>query len=666
MAKTEVRAELKLDDLASATLAKVQSGFTKLDGVVLKAGGHVLDFFKQTAAVAVGVNLGNILGGVKDTATAAFRSAAEADVQMRTLTRTMAGLSTTRGKGMGDFRREAEGVYGKLTDIARASGVARSEIVGAFQQAGANTRLTSEQLTDFIAKSSGASRAIGVPVNEMVLGFEQLRKNMVDAGNPMVALVKQANLMRGHSERIAQKMQMMGRGGMIRLAEKALAVMAERAKTIPLTFEEMGNKLSDMRTDVLRLVGTPMLNALRPLFEKFTGWIETNRGAIEQYARTMGEKAGVWIVQAADKAQEAFRYMQTHADEIREAIVSAFERARAIVKWIVEHAKTIAIGYTAAKVAPAAGAIGGGIATFSKALANVAVTGIPSLGVAASGAAAGLTGMAVTLGAFAAAMGGVMLAVDQFRRLMTETAGDQTSDLDARMAALDSYANDFRQWDASTVAAFDDMRAKIVANAQELGQDSRAAGEAVERAYQQHKSLVEATRGMQEAERAVAGSGAVAAQGAGDEALYEAARIQEGAAKAFADSFVAASAAGNTAAVQAGVQILSGSARLKAAIAQSGMMSAEELQKLADALAQGGDQVSDVVKTLREKLGKEGAATEEKGVVPMNVFNGGQTFQIKQDFRDQDPDRIAVAFQRDIARAAENRLQARTSLAFGG
>jgi hypothetical protein len=47
------------------------------------------------------------------------------------------------------------------------------------------------------------------------------------------------------------------------------------------------------------------------------------------------------------------------------------------------------------------------------------------------------------------------------------------------------------------------------------------------------------------------------------------------------------------------------------------------------------------------------------------VFNGGQTFQIKQDFRDQDPDRIAVIFQRDIARAAENRLQGGTGGAFG-
>ena len=47
------------------------------------------------------------------------------------------------------------------------------------------------------------------------------------------------------------------------------------------------------------------------------------------------------------------------------------------------------------------------------------------------------------------------------------------------------------------------------------------------------------------------------------------------------------------------------------------------------------------------------------------VSIGSATFNVKQDFRDQDPDRVAIVFERDMARAVENRLQAMTVSPFG-
>lgn len=59
---------------------------------------------------------------------------------------------------------------------------------------------------------------------------------------------------------------------------------------------------------------------------------------------------------------------------------------------------------------------------------------------------------------------------------------------------------------------------------------------------------------------------------------------------------------------------------------------------------------------------KQQAATPAK---PEIVFNNAQ-ITIKQDFRDQDPDRIIFTFRQDLARASVNRTQARTGTAFGG
>jgi hypothetical protein len=46
-------------------------------------------------------------------------------------------------------------------------------------------------------------------------------------------------------------------------------------------------------------------------------------------------------------------------------------------------------------------------------------------------------------------------------------------------------------------------------------------------------------------------------------------------------------------------------------------------------------------------------------------MSGGQTFNIKQEFRDSDPDRIAMVFKRDLVRAIESRRSAGVVSPFG-
>lgn len=63
-----------------------------------------------------------------------------------------------------------------------------------------------------------------------------------------------------------------------------------------------------------------------------------------------------------------------------------------------------------------------------------------------------------------------------------------------------------------------------------------------------------------------------------------------------------------------------------------------------------------------------GKSLKSKGAVPAApkiVMTGGQTFNMKQDFRDKDPDKIAVQFRRDVGRVVERRASARYSGPFG-
>jgi hypothetical protein len=81
-----------------------------------------------------------------------------------------------------------------------------------------------------------------------------------------------------------------------------------------------------------------------------------------------------------------------------------------------------------------------------------------------------------------------------------------------------------------------------------------------------------------------------------------------------------------------------------------------------EALANVIDEYAPSMKKMLEKL-KGGDLADIKGQAPTMNFFGG--VHIKQDFRDQDPDRIIAVFRRDLAQQAVSRRQARTGILGG-
>jgi hypothetical protein len=77
-----------------------------------------------------------------------------------------------------------------------------------------------------------------------------------------------------------------------------------------------------------------------------------------------------------------------------------------------------------------------------------------------------------------------------------------------------------------------------------------------------------------------------------------------------------------------------------------------------------GDKAPELARQLKEmqsgRVGKE-------GIIPPahNINFNGSHFQIHQDFKDQDPDRLMVLFRQDLAKAARNRIESRSSTPFG-
>jgi hypothetical protein len=100
-------------------------------------------------------------------------------------------------------------------------------------------------------------------------------------------------------------------------------------------------------------------------------------------------------------------------------------------------------------------------------------------------------------------------------------------------------------------------------------------------------------------------------------------------------------------------------------------------KQMADAIAKQGPEILDkgfgeFIKALSstdpkkaQQIAKSAAPNlGVEGKQPVVNFNGN-TFNIKQDFKDQEPDRVAVLFRQDIAQHAARRVQARGVLPFG-
>ncbi len=79
------------------------------------------------------------------------------------------------------------------------------------------------------------------------------------------------------------------------------------------------------------------------------------------------------------------------------------------------------------------------------------------------------------------------------------------------------------------------------------------------------------------------------------------------------------------------------------------------------------DATADVLAKVRDfaaEGGKDGKGKGDKPPPPVQDFRGS-TININQDFRDQDPDRVAIVFRQDLMRAAESRRQGRVGTPFG-
>lgn len=649
----EVQTKLTLDDAASEGLKRVREGFESVKDKVVETGHEMLSMAKQAASFALGFQLNSAIDAMKDFGHEVVDTAAHLQEENREL----AGVLAMVDKGHSSFE-SLSAAAGELNEhlerMGMESGNSKDAMLDAFTMIGERSTRSAEQVEDMVGKMADAAKSLPGGITAISGAWRDLEAGFVRPRNALVQLMRQMGVVKGTAKDVAKGLTAMIQGHeqekVFTLAEEAIKRMAAKTKEMPLTFHQLMQSLGTFRESLFETVGTPIVQALGARFDRLRHYLEQHRAEIEQLARSLGERVGAWVDKAAKMIQQGFEYLRTHSNEIFDALQGGAKALIEAVQFMYEH-RHLLLALAAAHAMGGSKGIVGGIGEVAGVLRSlqVAVGAMRMVGAAGTiGAAGGAIGGALAAASPVIAVAAWAEAAHQVSQLSQETgisagrmlgmglsfggknlfaASDRLQNFNAKLRAFDSQSH-------ATVSELErfiqqmDRTGKAAVRAGDMAQQAFDKAMAAARAgLEEHAKVEHAMNAMQEAGANIFGGGAFGAA--------------TGLSRMTA-AFREASEANQEEAIRQARGILAANEQLRTAL---GALGVEDALKRLTELAQGkvsGDSVK----------------------LPSINF-GPTTMTIKQDFRDQDPDRIAVVMRRDFVKNATSRVGSRLSTPFG-
>jgi len=655
MAKTtEVKARLKVEDGGSASvLDRIKAGFLGAGNAADDAGEKASSFGEQVAAIAIGEKIGELADRFWELG----RSVGEAAIEGQKGDKAIAGLiATAQGSEWGSAITAAQALGDELDEIGNRANQNKDDVADAFQT---------------MVEISGATQGGIAKAKEQTEGLARiantLGKNTADIAREFAFMGEGVLKTKGQLFQLLQGTGIFGEKTKDAASYWAKMTDENRAEQLSYGLEKVADKLGesepvigDYLTTIDNLfgmakekLGEPIINEMKPALEDLIGNLKKAMPAIEKFGVMLGKEMGDWVEKATEQVEQGFEYLQTHSEEIKNAIVEGYTKAKEVVSWILDHKEEIAIAFGVKTAMPALKAGASAAST----LLDVSAKGIGPL----AGTGGGLGAGAAALGAFGLAVAAFALAVDQWQDLMGQSKGgisDAAQNQSARKDYFEKMAKSPAMGESSAgdIKEFERIRAAYVKQAEEMGENSRAAGELADKAWAAHKTVREMVAPVEEASKMF--DNFAKARSAGmipDEQSIATADALIGQVGA---SFTKAMAAQNTGAAQYIANLLGKSESLQGAFLASANLTSEGFEALASMVESQSSEFAELLRG-RAAEGKKGAATP---AAPKVVMTGGQVFKIQQDFRDQDPDRVAIMFEKGIGQAIERKLVAGASV----
>lgn len=624
--QADVKVRLRLDDQASKATDRVKQSFDRVTGSVGGAVRGIARFASQALAVTVGLSLGRLIEDFKSLGREAIQAASGAQQSQRQIG---AMLMAASGAEFGKASSAARSVHNQLEDIGIASGVSADSVTAAFesmfgvvQKAGGGIE-DSVRLTENLTRVAGP---LGISMDQAGSSVLGIMSGLTRARDPMVQLLRNFGQLDVKSKSFAK----LSEPQKLAALQSAFARVGETMRGVPPGFAQIVQSFKDVRDNIMEAFGTPIMNTIGKLLSRTSGWVQKHQMEVEIFAVRWGNKFAEFIQRSVELAARTFRWIQTHWDDI--------------VAKAKQLPTLIGAGMAARMAAPAALGLAGRAVGAAGGMGRMLAGAGGTVARAASGVAAGAAPVAthfgqVIIGAGLRAAPAMQMAGGAATAagpgLMGALGGPQA------IATIGAAISAFMALVAIAAVAGGAMYA-FKNNLSGMGTIFRTQMGTL---WESLQKLWSSVRPLVELFAELAGRWVIA---------------------------LVFQLNGLVRAIKWIIDIIMREPIVQFAMRQFGIspesIRARDVQQERDEQATTrAEEISAWVQRQNEEAiarAQVEAAMGERPAQPVNDFRGS-TFNLKMDFRDQDPDRVAVVFQRDINRAAEARITARTAIPFG-
>lgn len=544
----------------------------------------------------------------KEVVTEPIHAFMESAKQVKQLAGTFAMLDES-GAPLARIKAIASETKDELEDLGMKAGIADDVLVNTFDNIIERGNKTIDQAKELTEQFAYAGRAIPNGAEGISEAYSNIEAGIVRAKNPIVGMIASTHLLKGNAKQVAAEMQKMSTADQLALAEKAIGRMADKMKDAPLGFNQIKTSLGVFKENLLETMGEPMTKGLNKAATQFRAIFFDAHGEATAMSKTLmkgaafaGETLAKYFEYAVTFIEGFMAGFSTFDEEVKLIWGELFDNSDFSWKSMMEAAKL-----TATVLGVAVKGFAAGIGTLIYALEKVLKYTVYAAGFLLTGAGQ-VTGSDTLKEAGTKTM--QIAYSGERQRLLDEaksTGGGSKDDLKARMSSTA-----FMTYDKTAMA---EMEAAFA----ERNRVQHVVDDAQIQA--QHNSA----------------SNYIAAYG-------EAAKAHDEAALKNIAKFLGANQSMASAIGEMAPDIIEGG--IKGFI--------EKLKEVGN---------SDMAKMIEAGQKRVGQLAIGKNPVINQNFSGN--INIKQDFRDQDPDRVVSLIKKGLGREAANRSQARTAGAFG-
>jgi len=653
----EVRTRLILEDETSGPLDKVEQGLDDVTSAEDKAESGFASFAATAShtATALGVNLREVVGKFEEWGKELINVGAAAESGDNAVA---ALIQNAQGKKFDEALGMAEELGDRLDEIAIKAGISGDAVGDAFQVILEKTGASEQGVksaTDQLAKMSTIAGVLDKDVGGIAQEFAFMQEGQLKVKGQLFQLLQGTGVFGDNVKKAVASWATLTEEKRAAILSDGLSRLAGTMDKMPPTFKQAEAGLENMIRLAKEDIGQPLIEELTPAVDELSNTLVELGPDIRDFGKAMAKDVGAAVRAGAKDLKEAVGWLREHKDEIAQGFREGAEKVKEVVSFILEHKEEIALAFGAKAAMPIIKPVASGVTDVAKAGYGGAGGGVLGVG------EKGIAGATTSLAAFTAAIVSVGIAADQAAKLAAEVADAE----DTRLGGMKKLAELADKGDVEQVKnvvesmrQIDDASGKLTPQMKlfydTVLRNAESARDAQEAEQDRLKAQIDmGRRGAADLDATAGGKFSADTQGQIDQGARNQAAL-------LVNAYNQAITSNNDKMALLAAQTLAASGLVGKALLDSSQQIQGGFEGMAEVLSAGGADFKDFA----DKLKAKGAGGTAKA--PTINFNGGQSIKLVQNFRDQDPDRVAIMSMKGFGKAAMRQVQSRLTSPFGG